>query len=54
MGSWQRGGDGGAGFAIQDIVEPTVSYENLERYPELDDELRVPNFIIFVLEKIAS
>jgi len=23
-----------------------MNAENLERYPELDDELRVPNFII--------
>jgi ubiquinone/menaquinone biosynthesis C-methylase UbiE len=40
-----------AGFAIEEIVEPTVNAENLERFPELDDELRVPNFIVFVLRK---
>jgi SAM-dependent methyltransferase len=40
-----------AGFTIEDIIEPTLDAENLKRFPELDDELRVPNFIIFVLEK---
>jgi len=45
------GGYRRAGFTILDILEPTVTAENLERYPELDDELRVPNFIVFVLKK---
>jgi SAM-dependent methyltransferase len=40
-----------AGFAIEGIVEPTVSVENLQRYPELVDERRVPNFILFILQK---
>ncbi len=40
-----------AGFAIERIVEPTVTVGQLQRYPELDDELRVPNFIIYVLRK---
>ncbi len=40
-----------AGFRIEGIVEPTVSAAHLQRYPELDDELRVPNFIIYVLAK---
>ena len=39
------------GFAIEDLIEPTVDPADLVRYPELDDELRVPNFIIFVLKK---
>ena len=39
------------GFAIEAIVEPTVAKEDLDHYPELDDELRVPNFIIFALKK---
>ena len=39
------------GFSIEDIIEPTVTQENLQKYPELDDELRVPNFIIYVLRK---
>jgi SAM-dependent methyltransferase len=43
----------GSGFAIEGIVEPTLERENLARYPELDDELRVPNFIIFLLNKPA-
>ena len=40
-----------SGFAIEDVVEPTIDAASLERYPELEDELRVPNFIIFVLKK---
>lgn len=40
-----------AGFSIADIVEPTVTAEQLEDYPELADEIRVPNFIIYVLSK---
>lgn len=42
-----------SGFAIDEIIEPTLDAEGLERYPELDDEIRVPNFIIFVLRKHA-
>jgi hypothetical protein len=42
-----------AGFAIEEILEPSVDAENLQRFPELDDELRVPNFIIVVLQKTA-
>jgi SAM-dependent methyltransferase len=40
-----------AGFSIQGIVEPTVTEKHLASYPELDDELRVPNFIIYLLWK---
>lgn len=40
-----------AGFTIEDIIEPTVEPDNLERFPELDDERRVPNFIVVVLAK---
>ncbi len=40
-----------AGFALERIVEPTLTAEQLARYPELDDELRVPNFIIYVLHR---
>ena len=43
-----------SGFTIDAVVEPTVDEENLKRYPELDDELRVPNFIIFALQKAAN
>ncbi len=40
-----------AGFGIVGLVEPTVTAANLNLYPELDDELRVPNFIIYILLK---
>jgi ubiquinone/menaquinone biosynthesis C-methylase UbiE len=40
-----------AGFAIEDLIEPTVDSENLERFPELDDERRVPNFVVVLLVK---
>jgi ubiquinone/menaquinone biosynthesis C-methylase UbiE len=39
------------GFTIEQVLEPTVDAAMLERFPELDDELRVPNFIVFVLGK---
>ncbi|HHW09269.1 MAG TPA: class I SAM-dependent methyltransferase [Firmicutes bacterium] len=39
------------GFEIIDVVEPTVGPEDLAAYPELDDERRVPNFIIYILGK---
>jgi len=42
------------GFAIEEIVEPTLEPENLKLFPELDDELRVPNFMVVVLRKPAS
>jgi len=40
-----------AGFSIEAITEPTLSGEQLALYPELRDELRVPNFIIYTLIK---
>ena len=40
-----------AGFALERIVEPTVTAGHVRRYPELDDELRVPNFIIYTLRR---
>jgi hypothetical protein len=45
------GGYREAGFIIDEIIEPTVTVESAQRFPELEDELRVPNFIIFVLNK---
>lgn len=39
------------GFSLERLIEPTVAPEDLAKYPTLDDELRVPNFIIFVLRK---
>lgn len=40
-----------AGFAVEDIVEPMATEEAVARYPEIADERRVPNFIIYVLRK---
>ena len=40
-----------AGFSIEAIAEPTLSGEQLALYPELHDESRVPNFIIYTLNK---
>ncbi|MBC8465513.1 class I SAM-dependent methyltransferase [bacterium] len=40
-----------AGFLIERIIEPTVTTDRLKEYPELDDEIRVPNFIVYVLRK---
>jgi hypothetical protein len=40
-----------AGFDLVDLIEPTVTEKELKQYPQLDDEIRVPNFIIYVLEK---
>ncbi|MFN7974989.1 MAG: class I SAM-dependent methyltransferase [Acidobacteriota bacterium] len=40
-----------AGFGIEGIIEPTVASEALALYPELEDELRVPNFILYALAK---
>ncbi len=42
------------GFHLTDIIEPTVTKEQLDIYPQLDDEVRVPNFIVYVLEKPVS
>ena len=38
-----------AGFRIKGILEPMLPPECVAEYPELDDETRVPNFIIFEL-----
>ncbi len=40
-----------AGFVITRVLEPSVTSTDLQQYPELEDELRVPNFIIYVLDK---
>ncbi len=42
----------GAGFALADLVEPSVTPERLREYPQLGDEARVPNFIIYVLAAV--
>ncbi len=43
--------EGSAGFRIHRIVEPAATKQAAEDYPELEDELRVPNFIIYLLGK---
>ena len=40
-----------AGFALEKLLEPSATEEEVERFPDLDDELRVPNFIVFGLRK---
>jgi len=40
-----------SGFVLHDLVEPTVRDKVLEAHPDLRDELRVPNFIVFALGK---
>lgn len=40
-----------SGFALAALYEPKPSAEQLEGYPDVDDNLRVPYFIIFVLRK---
>ena len=40
-----------AGFSMTKIMEPTVTADNLKKHPRLEDERRVPNFIIFALVK---
>ena len=42
-----------AGFVIEAIREPRPTQEQAKQHPNIDDELRVPNFIIFVLRKPA-
>ena len=41
----------GEGFRLDGIREPKPSPKQLERYPEIDDLLRVPHFIIYLLRK---
>lgn len=44
----------GAGFALAGIVEPTVTEDDLVKYPDLVDEMRVPNFIVYILKKMGE
>ncbi len=39
------------GFRLRRLIEPTVSHEELAGFPELADEQRVPNFVIYVLDR---
>ena len=36
-----------AGFVVERIAEPTVTAAEVQRYPELEDEMRVPNFVVY-------
>lgn len=40
-----------AGFALEDIREPTPTEEQAAQYPIVSDNLRVPEFIIYILHK---
>ena len=40
-----------SGFQLERLIEPTVSAEQLVTYPELEDELRVTNFVTYALRK---
>ena len=40
-----------AGFTLRALHEPVPSEEELAANPTFDDEYRIPNFIIYVLEK---
>ena len=41
----------GAGFALEGLHEPIPSDEQLVENPKFDDELRVPNFVVYLLKK---
>ncbi|MCD4650832.1 MAG: class I SAM-dependent methyltransferase [Candidatus Cloacimonetes bacterium] len=40
-----------AGFIIERILEPTPTAESISKYRELEDEIKVPTFIIYILRK---
>jgi ubiquinone/menaquinone biosynthesis C-methylase UbiE len=40
-----------AGFNLDAILEPSIEKERINRFPGLEDELRVPTFIIYLLSK---
>ncbi|MEK7475664.1 MAG: class I SAM-dependent methyltransferase [Candidatus Coatesbacteria bacterium] len=42
-----------AGFVFEGLVEPTATPEDIARFPELGEEARVPNFILYELAKPA-
>ncbi|MEL6343645.1 MAG: methyltransferase domain-containing protein [Myxococcota bacterium] len=42
-----------AGFVLVRLQEPRPGAATLEQHPQLGDELRVPDFILFVLQKHA-
>ena len=41
----------GTGFTVEDVREPTPTEEQAERYPVVSNNLRVPDFIIYILRK---
>lgn len=43
-----------AGFALEDLREPTPTQEQVGQYPFISDNLRVPKFIIYILRKILQ
>ena len=43
-----------AGFALEEIREPFPSAKQLEKYPENEDLLRVPLFILYLMRKPAK
>lgn len=40
-----------AGFRLEKLVEPRPTAEQMQQYPDIEDEDRVPNFIIYILRK---
>ena len=44
----------GAGFSVRGLVEPRPNPDELDRFPDLANELRAPSFIIYDLKKQAS
>ena len=42
------------GFNIEAIIEPTLNKKKSVEFPDLLDELRVPNFIIYCLNKTSD
>ena len=39
------------GFAVEDMREPTPTQMQAARYPFVSDNLRVPEFIVYILRK---
>lgn len=40
-----------AGFTLEKLLEPRPTAEQMQQYPDIEDEDRVPNFIIYILRK---
>lgn len=39
------------GFTLEKLIEPRPTAEQMQQYPDIEDEDRVPNFIIYILRK---